>query len=335
MTLAKDQITQDMFEPANISSDEMNVVSRPSIGFWKDAWIRLTKNKGAIVGLVLILFIVVMAIVGPHMNHYGLNGQSLDRQNLPPRVHGLKWLGFTGKDSSGTDQYKVSNVKTDFWFGTDALGRDLWTRTWSGTQISLIIALVASLGDCIIGVAYGGISAYYGGRIDSIMQRFIEILIGIPNLILLILLILWLQPGMKSIILALIISGWTGMARLIRGQILKLKNQDFVLAARTLGSQDQRIIWKHLIPNVLGQIIITLMFTIPSAIFFEAFLSYIGLGIGDPLASLGSLNQEGFNNLQIYPYQALYPALIISIVMISFNLLADGLRDAFDPKMRK
>lgn len=335
MSLAKDQITQDMFQPAQISSDEADLVSRPSIGFWKDAWIRLAKNKGAIVGLVLIIFIVVMAFAGPHMNHWGFNDQSLDRQNLPPKVHGLEWLGLNGKDTSGTDQYKLSHVKDDFWFGTDALGRDLWTRTWKGTQISIIIALVASLGDCFIGVAYGGISAYYGGRVDAILQRFIEILIGIPNLILLILLILWLQPGMKSIILALIISGWTGMARIVRGQILKLKNQEFVLAARTLGSQDQRIIWKHLIPNVLGQIIITLMFTIPGAIFFEAFLSYIGLGIASPNASLGSLNQEGFNNLQIYPYQALYPALIISILMISFNLLADGLRDAFDPKMRK
>ncbi|WEG11924.1 ABC transporter permease [Pullulanibacillus sp. KACC 23026] len=335
MTVEKDKLSKDLFTPADFSSDDKDLVSRPSIGFWKDAWIRLSKNRAAIVGLVVILFIVVMALIGPHMNKWGYNDQSLMRQNLPPKVHGLGWLGFTGKDGSGTDQYAASHVKDNFWFGTDSLGRDQWTRIWKGTQISLIIALVASIGDCLIGVAYGGISAYYGGRIDSIMQRFIELLIGIPNLILLILLILWLQPGMKSIILALIISGWTGMARLVRGQILKLKNQDFVLAARTLGSADQRIIWKHLIPNVLGQIIITLMFTIPSAIFFEAFLSYIGLGIAAPQASLGSLNQSGFQNLQIYPYQALFPALIISILMISFNLLADGLRDAFDPKMRK
>jgi len=254
---------------------------------------------------------------------------------LYPRIPGLEWLGFDGKDSTGMDTYELNGVKQNFWFGTDELGRDIWVRVWAGTRISLIIALIASIGDCLIGVAYGGISAYYGGLVDNVMQRVIEILAGIPNLVLIILFILWLGGGMTSIILALIISGWIGMARIVRGQVLKLKNQEFVLASRTLGSSDQRIIWKHLIPNVLGQIIITLMFTIPGAIFFEAFLSFIGLGIPAPAASLGSLNQAGFENLQIYPYMALFPALILSILMISFNLLADGLRDAFDPRMRK
>nr|WP_132745492.1 oligopeptide ABC transporter permease [Scopulibacillus darangshiensis] len=334
--MPQDHITEDMFKPVALGSEQNEKISKPTIGFWKDAWLRLRKNKAAIVGLVFIILIVLMSIIGPHLNKYGFDDQSLDRSNLPPKVTGLGWLGFGGVDAmSGSDAYEMKGIKDHFWFGTDTLGRDLWTRVWQGTQVSLIIAIVATLGDFIIGVAYGGISAFYGGRVDTVMQRFMEILIGIPNLILMILFILWLNPGMESIILALMITGWTGMARIIRGQTLKLKGQEFVLAARTLGSKDSRIIWKHLIPNVLGQIIITTMFTIPGAIFFEAFLSFIGLGIAPPNASLGSLNNDGFQNIQIYPYMAFFPALILSILMISFNLLADGLRDAFDPKMRK
>ncbi|WP_038112185.1 oligopeptide ABC transporter permease [Tuberibacillus calidus] len=336
MSVVNDNITLDMFQPAQISADESDRISAPSIGFWKDAWLRLRKNKAAVVGLFFIVLIVIMAIVAPMLSKYGIDDQDVvNRQNLYPRIPGLEWLGFDGKDSTGMDTYELNGVKQNFWFGTDELGRDIWVRVWAGTRISLIIALIASIGDCLIGVAYGGISAYYGGLVDNVMQRVIEILAGIPNLVLIILFILWLGGGMTSIILALIISGWIGMARIVRGQVLKLKNQEFVLASRTLGSSDQRIIWKHLIPNVLGQIIITLMFTIPGAIFFEAFLSFIGLGIPAPAASLGSLNQAGFENLQIYPYMALFPALILSILMISFNLLADGLRDAFDPRMRK
>ncbi len=335
MSMPQDNLSQDMFQPVEIGSEQNERIGKPSIGFWKDAWIRLSKNKAAIVGLVLILFIVFMALAGPHMDKYGFDQQDLGKGNLPPKISGLGWLGFNGVDGTGTDVYKMKNVTDHFWFGSDELGRDLWTRVWQGTQISLLIATVATLGDLIIGVAYGGISAFYGGRVDNVMQRFIEIMVGIPNLILIIMLILWLNPGVKAIIIAIMLTGWVTMARIVRGQTLKLKSQEFVLAARTLGSKNSRIIWKHLIPNVLGQIIITTMFTIPNAIFFEAFLSFIGLGVAAPEASLGSLNNDGFQNLQIYPYYALFPALVLCILMISFNLLADGLRDAFDPKMRK
>lgn len=335
MTTPRENITEDLFKPVELGADENEKISKPSLSFGKDAWMRLRKNKAAIVGLVLIAIIVIMALVAPHFNSYGFDDQNLDRNNLPPKVSGLGWLGFSGNDSSGMDAYEMKDVKDHFWFGTDELGRDVWTRVWQGTQISLLIAIVATLGDLIIGVTYGGVSAYYGGRVDSILQRIIEVLVGIPNLIIIILLILWLNPGVKSIIIALMLTGWVSMARIVRGQTLKLKSQEFVLAARTLGSKDSRIILKHLIPNVLGQIIITTMFTIPGAIFFEAFLSFIGLGIPAPQASLGSLNNDGFQVIQIYPYRAFFPAAILSILMISFNLLADGLRDAFDPKMRR
>lgn len=335
MSMPQDQLTQDMFQPVELGSEQNEKISQPSITYWKDAWRRLRKNKAAIVGMVLIIFIVFMALAGPHMDKWGFDQQSLNRSNLPPKAAGLHWLGFDGKDSTGMDIYKEHNVKNDFWFGTDSLGRDLWTRTWQGTQISLLIAIIATLGDFLIGVAYGGISAYYGGRVDNAMQRVIEILLGIPNLIILVLLILWMGAGMKAIILAIMLTGWIGMARIVRGQTLKLKSQEYVLAARTLGSKDSRIISKHLIPNSLGQIIINMMFTIPNAIFFEAFLSFIGLGIAPPEASLGSLTNDGFQSIQIYPYLAFFPALILCLLMVSFNMLADGLRDALDPKMRK
>ncbi|QDP39790.1 oligopeptide ABC transporter permease [Radiobacillus deserti] len=221
-----------------------------------------------------------------------------------------------------------------FWFGTDGLGRDQWTRAWQGTKISLYIAFLAAAIDLVIGVIYGGISGYYGGRIDNIMQRIIEILIGIPNLVVVILMIIILKPGIISITIALTITGWIGMARIVRGEVLKLKNQEFVLASRTLGAPDRKIIFRHLIPNVVGLIIINTMFTIPNAIFFEAFLSFIGLGLVPPEASLGTLIDTGFDSLQIYPYMLIFPAILISVIMVAFNILADGLRDAFDPKMR-
>ncbi len=235
--------------------------------------------------------------------------------------------------------YRVYEAKdmqdTYFWLGTDNLGRDQWTRLWEGTQISLLIAVVAALIDLVIGVAYGGISAYYGGRLDNVMQRIIEILVGIPNLVIILLMVVILKPGILSIIIALTITGWIGMARLVRGEVLKLKGQEFVLAARTLGTANWKIILRHLMPNISGIIIINTMFTIPSAIFFEAFLSFIGLGLAPPAASLGTLINSGFDALRSYPYLLLYPAIIISVIMIAFNLLADGLRDAFDPKMHK
>ncbi len=224
---------------------------------------------------------------------------------------------------------------TYFWLGTDNLGRDQWTRLWEGTQISLLIAIVAAAIDLVIGVAYGGISAFYGGRVDTVMQRIIEVLVGIPNLIVILLMVVILKPGILSIIVALTITGWIGMARLVRGEVLKLKSQEFVLAARTLGTVNLKIITKHLLPNISGIIIINTMFTIPSAIFFEAFLSFIGLGLAPPAASLGTLINGGFASLRSYPYLLLYPAIVISVIMIAFNLLADGLRDAFDPKMHK
>lgn len=222
-----------------------------------------------------------------------------------------------------------------FWLGTDTLGRDQWTRLWLGTRVSLIIAFFAAAISVLIGVAYGGVAGYFGGKVDNVMMRILEVLVGIPNLVIILLMMLVMKPGIWSIVIALTITGWTGMARIVRGEVLKLKSQEYVLASRTLGQSNWKIILKHLLPNISGIIIINTMFNIPDAIFFEAFLSFIGLGITPPEASLGSLINTGFDNLTLYPYLLIFPAILISIIMIAFNLIGDGLRDAFDPRMHK
>lgn len=331
------EITKDMFEPAEIDDSLNEAIAGESISFWKDSFQRLIRNKGALASAVILVLLVLVALLGPSMNKYGIDSQDVHRSNVPAKVSFLKnvsWLPFTGTEH-GQDIYKQRHLKADFWFGTDDLGRDIWTRTWRGTQISLFIAIMAAAIDLIIGVAYGGISAYFGGLVDTIMQRIIEVLAGVPNLILIILAIIIMKPGLKSIIIAMVVTGWIGMSRIVRGQVLKLKSQEYVLSSRTLGASNTRIITKHLVPNTLGQIIITTMFTIPNAIFFEAFLSFIGLGIRDPLASLGSMINRGYSMMQIHPYQVLFPGIVISLLLICFNILGDGLRDAFDPKLRK
>jgi len=333
-----EQFDQDMFQRVEMNEQLAERISGKSLSFWQDAWMRLKKNKAAILSLSIILILVLLALFGPMLSGRDAYTQNISQAKLPPKVTGLEWAGFDGMANLGGNDinfYEQKNVEENFWFGTDYLGRDLWSRIWEGTRISLFIGLMAAIVDTVIGVAYGGISAYFGGRTDNIMQRIVEILTGVPNLILIILFILIFDPGVFTIILAMTITGWIGMSRLVRGQILKLKNQEFVLAARTLGASSTRLIFKHLIPNTLGAIIITLMFTIPAAIFFEAFLSFIGIGLQPPQASLGTLINDGYKELRTFPYLLVIPSIIIVLLMVSFNLLADGLRDAFDPKMRK
>lgn len=331
-------ITKEMFHSAKIETSSNETIVRKSLTFQQDAWIRLRKNKGAIAGLIIISSLIFLAVIGPFLSQHSYDEQDLLRANLPPKIpilENIPLLGFNGYDIRGIDQYKKKGIEDYHWFGTDHLGRDLWTRTWQGTRISLYIAFLAAAIDFIIGVAYGGISAFYGGRVDNIMQRIIEVLVGIPHLIVVILLILVLNPGILSITLAMVITGWVGMARIVRGQILRLKEQEFVLASKTLGASDNRLIWKHLIPNTLGAIIITTMFTVPTAIFTEAFLSFIGLGLRPPIASLGTLVNDGYKTMRIYPHMMTISSIVISLIMISFNLVGDGLRDALDPRMRR
>ncbi|QDR82394.1 ABC transporter permease [Sporomusa termitida] len=281
----------------------------PSTTYWQDAWQRLQKNKLAIIGLYTLALIVVIAIIGPWLSPFSYSDQDLSQTNQPPSA--------------------------EHWFGTDNLGRDLFIRVLYGARVSLAIGVAASLINLTIGVVYGGLAGVLGGRTDRIMMNIVDILYGIPLLLYVILLMVVLKPGLTNIFIALGIAYWLGMARIVRGQILSLKEQEYILAARTLGAGTWRILLRHLIPNSLGPIIITMTLAIPEAIFAEAFLSFIGLGVAAPMASWGVLASEGVTSLRSYPFQLFFPALAISLTMLAFNFLGDGLRDALDPRVRR
>lgn len=334
-------ISKDMFAPAHVDPSKSEKIAKPSLNFWQDSWLRVRKNKGAVISLVVLAIMIIMAFVGPMLTPYSYDEQNTKHNNLPPRIQGLEdvhWLPFDGtltrRDGSTYNAYEVRKVDNYYWFGTDNLGRDLFARAWKGTQVSLFIAFMAALIDMLVGVTYGAVSGYLGGRVDSVMQRIIEVIVGIPNLIVVVLMILVLKPGIIPIIIALTITGWTSMARVVRAQVLKFKGQEFVLAAKTLGASNTSIVFKHMIPNMFGVIIINTMFSIPNAIFFEAFLSFIGLGLQEPSASLGTLVNDGFKSMIAFPSQMIIPSIMIALIMVCFNLVADGLRDALDPKMR-
>ena len=302
-------IKDSMFVKAEVAADEKEHIAAPASSMIADAWARLRKNKAAVVSLGILIVIILLAIFAPVFSKY---------------------------DFAFTDYSNVYSTPTkEHIFGCDQFGRDLWTRVWMGTRISLMIALVAAVLDLVVGVLYGAVSALLGGRVDALMQRIIEILVGIPSLIIVILFLMVFPAGVGTIIAALSITGWVNMARLVRAEILKLKNQEFVMASHVLGSNNFYIIMKDLIPNTVGIIVIQVMFTIPSAIFTEAFLSFIGIGLAEPQASLGVLINGGYQVLQNYPHVLICPAIVIVLIMVCFSILGDGLRDALDPQMRK
>src|SRR5215216_6063827 len=271
------ELDPSLFESADIDAYEGERIAGPPVGFWRDAWIRLKKNRGALVSLAVLVLVFAMAfVIGPLISPHSPYSQGLSQRYLGPT--------------------------SEYWFGTDKFGRDMWTRVWAGTRVSLYIGLLAALLDIFVGVVYGAISGFAGGRTDDVMQRGIEILNGIPYLVVAILAMIVFDPGIITISIAIGLTGWTYMARIVRGRMLQLKNQEFTLASRSLGASGFRLVWKHLIPNSLGPIIISVMFTIPDAIFAESFLSFIGLGIQRPQASLGSLISDGTKYMQFHPY---------------------------------
>lgn len=314
-----------------------------SQSYWKDVYKRFISNKGALVALVLIVIISLLAAFGPSMTDYTYSAQELSQKNFAPRIPVLEDFGiFNGDEKLSTSTgYRIVNGYEEkglddvyYWFGSDTLGRDIWTRVWQGARVSLGIALVSAVINMTVGMSYGLISGYFGGWVDSIMQRFAEINNGIPRLVICTLLLMVLKPGFSTIVLTLVITEWISMSRIARAEMLKLKEQEFVLASRTLGAGSFHIIFKEVLPNIIGQIITQLMFSIPTAIFTEAFLSFVGLGIPVPQCSLGSLINDAFNSFTTHPYQIVPPIIVLAVLMLSFNMLADGLREAFDPKMK-
>ena len=339
-TSAMPTITKDLFESASESSmQDKEKISAPSLSFMADSWRRLKKNKVAMVSLIILIIISMSSLLAPVIAPHDPNAQTVQYANMPPKIPGIDINGLNGtvkQNGVVIDKYEASNVPEDvyYYLGTDSLGRDLLSRILYGTRVSLFIAFMAALFNLTLGVVYGLTSGWLGGKVDNIMQRILEILSGVPNLVVVILMLLVLKPGISSIIIALALTEWLSMARVVRAQTLKLKNQEYILAARTLGQSPMKIAFRHILPNLAGVIIIQVMFSIPSAIFIEAFLSFIGIGIPAPNASLGTLINDGYKTFRFLPHLMWYPAGIMSVIMICFNLLADGLRDAFDPKMR-
>ena len=343
------------------------------VGFFKDAAIRLTKSKVSIIAFIIIGIIIILAIVVPPLSPYGFNDQNINAKYLPPKMPIVEKLGImdgtrvlkSRKVSALTDPerypegsvieyfnvvtvkgqemcdvridaYKMAGVPDNeyHWFGTDYLGRDLLTRLFKGTRISLLIAFFSVLTNVFIGVVYGAISGYYGGKIDLILTHFAEVLDGMPYIVVTILFMILFGSGMVSIVLALTITGWIGTSRLIRAQFYRFKGREYVLAARTLGVSDRTLIFRHILPNCVGPLITRAMIAIPGAIFSESFLAYLGLGIKHPNPSIGVLLSDGQSVLLQYPYQTVFPAILISVLMIAFNLFSNGLRDALDPTKR-
>lgn len=333
-------LSPDLFVKADgLDVEDNEKITAPSLSFLQDSWRRLKKNKVAMVSMVLLIVITLLSIFAPVLAPSEPNAQVIEHANLPPRIPNVDINGLNGtiiENDARIDKYEAKSVPSDvnYYLGTDSLGRDLLSRILYGTRVSLFIAFVAALLNLTIGVTYGLLSGWLGGKVDNVMQRILEILSGVPNLVIVILMLLVLDPGIWSIIIALALTEWISMARIVRAQTLKLKNQEYVLAAKTLGQSTLSIAFKHILPNLLGVVIIQVMFSIPSAIFFEAFLSFIGIGIPAPNASLGTLINDGYKTFRFLPHLMWYPSAVMSMIMISFNLLADGLRDAFDPKLR-
>lgn len=302
-------IPRAMWEPIGTADREKEKIVRPSMTYWQDAWRRLKKDPMAMWGLITIMIIVFMAIFGPMMASITYSDQDLANINQAPSAK--------------------------HWFGTDSHGRDLYIRVLYGARISLTVAMVATVVNFFIGVLYGGISGYMGGRVDNIMMRIVDIIFTIPPTLYAIVLMVVVGPGLKSIMITLGTIYWVNMARIVRGQILALKEQEFVLAARTIGASTWRILIRHLIPNAMGPIIVTATMLIPGAIFTESFLSFIGLGVSAPMSSWGTLASDALGGLRSYPYQLFFPSAAICLTMLAFNFLGDGLRDALDPRLRK
>jgi oligopeptide transport system permease protein len=297
-----------LFTPLTSKEKEAEILNVKRITYWQRVWLRCRINPLAMTGLCFLGALTLFAFIGPYFSAHTYYETHLALKNTPP--------------------------SSAFWFGTDDLGRDMFARMSLGARISLFVGIAAALIDLLIGVLYGGIAALFGGWVDQVMMRIADILYALPYLLVVILLMVVMGSGLFPILIALTITGWISMARIVRGQILSLRERDYILAARSLGASHRRVLISHLLPNTLGPIIVTVTMTIPMAIFVEAFLSFLGLGVQAPIASWGTMASDGLPALRYYPWRLFFPAAFISLTMLAFNLVGDGLRDALDPKLQ-
>jgi len=298
------EVTRDAFDQA---LDTRTIKGR---SLYVDAWHRLLKNKAAVAGLIILVTMIILVSVGPALTEWDHEIPDWDHYSTPP------------------------SLETGHLFGTDALGRDLLTRTLVGGRISLLVGLVATMVSLVIGITYGAVAGYFGGRIDNIMMRFVDGIYAMPFMFFVILLMVIFGRNIFLIFVAIGAINWLDMARIVRGQTLSLKNKDFVEAARVCGATEMQIIRRHIIPNLLGVVIVYVTLTIPQVILVESFLSFLGLGVQEPLTSWGALVNEGAQELETAPWSLLFPAAFLAATLFAFNFLGDGLRDALDPKDR-
>ncbi len=336
-------LNPDDFLPASKDEKESLVIMRESVSFWKDGFRRLRKNKVAMICIAIILVIMIFAFVVPSFYPYTYKDQIIGANNLKPMTY------------SADEQARIAAGEEVFphFLGTDKMGRDYAIRVMMGTRISLLVGLIAAAIILVIGSIYGSVAAFAGGWVDLVMMRIVDIIYTIPDVLLIVLLSFAIQDPLKklaeipgfnwvnvvgenmiSIFIVFALLYWVGMARMVRSQILTLKESEYVTAARALGASSSRIIKNHLLTNCIGTLIVTTTLQIPSSIFTESFLSFLGLGVAVPMPSLGSLASDAINGLNTNPHQLFIPAFVISMIILSFNLLGDGLRDAFDPKLK-
>lgn len=304
--------TPEDFEIVGANTTQSEVIYKPSLTFWQDGWRRFKKNKLALSFLGITLVFLFLAIFGQSLTKYSYRAQDLSAKFLSP----------------------AKGLVKGHYLGTDNLGRDLFARLSQGIRISMELSLITAAICVVFGTIYGAVSAYFGGIIDTIMTRIVEILLIIPSMIYIILLMVVMGNSVKTIIIAMSLTRWLNYSLLVRGEVLKIKENEFVLASKSLGGNFLWITLKHLIPNTLSVIIIRLTTDIPNIIFTEAFLSFIGLGVPIPQASLGNLVFDGFVNMTSYPYLFIIPSVVISLITLAFNIVGDALNDALNPKLR-
>jgi len=296
---------------------------------WRDAWRRLLKNKLAVFGMIVVILLALASVLGPTVIQRA-TGFAYD---VIPKDTRLNKSFPPFRSPEGTFSWTHP-------MGTDNAGRDILARVLSGGQISLMVALISTLVSLVIGVSYGAIAGYVGGRVDDLMMRIVDVLYSLPYVIIVIVLLALLPAKtptgqLAELFFALGAVSWLTMARIVRGQVMSLKNQDFVLAARATGVSTQKIIFRHLVPNALGPVIVYATLTVPTVMLSEAFLSFLGLGVRPPRVSWGSLAAEGAQTLAIFPWQLIFPGVTMALMLLSLNFLGDGLRDALDPQMRR